>query len=347
MTDKGNYIIGKMRSEEGHTLFLGRVVATQGSNIISGYIEKNSHLPKLRQLFEIPRKDVVLDMGPTPYPGTVHKFDTSHLYTGHRKQHEFFGPIHFFYKPEKEVGSVLMQTFDHCATKLEKLKMPAVLQTVWEINPKEMKGKWAGFYRHSRAPHKLPHTLSIKPEVVPTVISEFAYVVYHEYGHYLHANYIRNPKVNAAWIRLFNTSIKPQTIDKEMSKRLLEALVEGEERPTDFKGQLEEEERLAFNWIIRTIGVEHAVSLKELDTLFVADSKDEIRALWPKRTLTKKELAPIVTEYATKNYHELFAESFAFFMLKKKLPAGIVKLMEKTLRNLEEPEEQSTEGDDQ
>lgn len=344
IASKHSYIVGKFKTEEGHTLFLGKITAVQG-NIVSGYIEKNSHIPKQRKLFEIATKDIALDLGPKPYPGSVHKFDTSHLYTGHKKIHDFFGELHFFYVPEKETGKVLMQAFDKAAAILQKAKMPAPEHTVWEINPKEMKGKWAGFYAHSKNYLKMPHRLSIKPESMPTVISEFVYVILHEYAHWLHANCIRRVKVNAAWIRLFNTSIKPQTIDKEMSKRLLESLIGGQERPTDFRGQLEEEERNAFNWIVRNIGQDHAVGIKELNLLFEADDMDSIKDLWPKRSLNKKELAPIVTEYATKNYHELFAEAFAYIMMKRKLPdgkampQGIINLMDKTLRVLDEPEE--------
>lgn len=343
MVEKNSYIVGKHRTEEGHTLFLGKVTAVQGS-ILSGYIEKNCHLPKLRQLFELSTKDVAVNLGPKPYPGQVLKFDTSHLYTGHRKVHDFFGDLHFFYVPDKKVGQTLMAAFDEAARLLKKAKLPQPENTVWEINPKEMRGKWAGQYAHSKKPGRQPHRLSIKPEMMPVVTREFVYVIMHEYGHYLHANHLKNPKLNAAWIRLFNTSIKPQNIDKEMSRGLLESLLAGEERPTDFRGQLEEQDRNAFNWIVRTINQDHAVNLKELDTLFIADDRDSIKALWPKRTLSKKELAPIVTPYATVNYHELFAESFAYYFLKKlpdgtRLPQGIINLMDKTFRRVEALEE--------
>jgi hypothetical protein len=179
---------------------------------------------------------------------------------------------------------------------------------------------------------------------------DFVYVILHEYGHYLHANHLKNPKVNAGWIRLFNTSIKPQAIDRDTITRLLEDLIAGEERPTDFRGQLEEQDRLSFNWIVRTINKDHAVNLKELDILFTADDRDSIRHLWPKRAITRKELAPIITEYATKNYHELFAESFAYYFIKKlpsgdRMPQNIIDFMDKTFRRVEALEED--QGDDE
>jgi hypothetical protein len=70
--------------------------------------------------------------------------------------------------------------------------------------------------------------------------------------------------------------------------------------------------------------------------------KDDIRGLWPLRNIPRKELAPIVSEYATKNHKELFAESFAYLLTGKKLPEPIVRLLEKSIShakaNVEKPE---------
>jgi hypothetical protein len=336
----GDYVIGKIRTAESHVLVFGKVDEV-GSGLVVGTVEKNRHVKQLRKSFEVVNKDVILNLGPKPYGGTVLKFDTSHLYTGRKITHDFFGPIHFFYVIQTEVGKTLMKAFDKAAEILRKAGLPEPVNTVWEVNPKEAKPtKYAGYYKHSRQSAKKPHTLAIKPEAVPMTVSDYLYVILHEYAHYLHANHLRSPKVNAAWIKVFNTSIKPQTIDRELSKKILKSMVDGEDRPSDYKGQLEEQERNAFNWIIRTIKQDHAVGIKELDYLFEADQKDEIESLWPRRTLNKKELAPIVSEYATTNYKELWAETFSFHYTKRKLPAGIVTLLEKTLRKVEALEDE-------
>ena len=175
----------------------------------------------------------------------------------------------------------------------------------------------------------MPHRFQIKPETVPA--TEYVYVILHEFAHYLHREFMTGAKLNAAWIRLFNTSIKLLTIKRDQSMRLLTALIQGEEKPSDFKSGLDDENKLAFNWIIRTIKADHAISLAELDILFEADFKDEIEALWPDKTLNKKDLAPIVSEYATTSPPELIAESFAFHLTKRSLPAPITKLMEKSI----------------
>jgi len=334
MTTKNDVIIGKIRTSESFITFLGRVTDVK-ANVITGIHEKDCHLPNKRKEFEIVAKDLVLNLGPNPYPGVVHKFDVSHLYTGHRKIHDFFGDIHFFYKPEKAIGKLLMEAFDKAQSILERLKMPAPEQTYWEVNCKEAKagGKYSGYFKPSRDPEKQPHVFSIKPESMPPTLRTFVYVIIHEYAHWFHHVYLTSLKANAAWIKLFNTSIKPQTIDKELSKDLLKRLVEGSEAPRDFRGQLEEEERNAFNWILRTISQEHAVGLRELNILFEAEQKEQIEKLWPKRTLLKKDLKPVVSEYACKNYHELWAEAFSLHYAKvQKVPPQIVELMERHIQ---------------
>lgn len=323
-----HYIIGRAQSGSGPRLFFGKVQSRSGT-ILEGYIEKDAHVSSLRVSFEIPVKDVVLDLGTNPHPGSVYGFDTTNRFFT-RKVHDFFGPICFFYKPDKAVAKKIFDAFDAAAKIIQKagFDFPAGI-SVWEIVPKESKGKWAGYFRKSKKPETNPHRFSIKPESAPD--SEWVYIILHEFSHYLHSSAMTGAKLNAAWIKLFNTSIRVRTIRKELSISLLENLVAGEDRPSDFKSSLDEDGRNAYNWILRTIKADHSVSIRELDTLFEADSKDEISNLWPQRTLHHKDLQPIVSEYATTAVHELIAESLAFYWTRRKLPSSITKLVEKSL----------------
>jgi hypothetical protein len=46
--------------------------------------------------------------------------------------------------------------------------------------------------------------------------------------------------------------------------------------------------------------------------------------------VSKKDLAPLVTEYATKHVKELVAESIAYHLSGKKLPKEVESLVDKT-----------------
>lgn len=329
-TMKNNYIIGRQRTKESSKLFFGRI-SNVNQGIIEGYIEKDSHIQDRKSLFEIPLKDLILDLGQSPHAGSVYGFDVTNRYQG-SILHPYFGRLCFFYKPEKEIKNKIIKAFDKAQSILEKLgfEIPYNGNSTWEINSKETKGKWAGSYRHSPKPEINPHRFSIKPESLPD--SEFVYVILHEWAHHIHKTAMTSPKLNAHWIKLFNTSIAAKTIKKEVSQRLLQALIAGEEVPSDFKSGLDEEDTLAFNWILRTIKSDNSVSVRELDILFSADYREDIEALWPQRTLFQRDLKPVVSEYATTSYHELIAESVAFYLTKRKLPQSIEKLTAKSLQ---------------
>jgi hypothetical protein len=244
-----------------------------------------------------------------------------------------YGDVHFFYKIKKETGASLMAAFDKSLKILKKHRLDFLPErwadlAVWEVLSAELGGKYAGRYKHSRAPEKNPHRFQIRPEKLP--VTEFEYCILHETAHYLDAELLESPKLKAAWIRLFNTSIALKTIPKEQSIKLMESLLSGQTPPSAFPSELEEDDALAYRHIIRTIKSEHAVGVKELDTLFETDNADEIRDLWPRRTIHQKELAPIVSEYATTNVTELLAESVAFHLLGRKLPKKITELVEAT-----------------
>ena len=327
--EKKNYIVGKMRNAESFRYFYGKVESiTRG--VAYGIIEKDSHVKGLVQGFEIPVKDIVVQLGENPQPGKVYGQEVGHRFVG-RKIHDFFGPVAFFYRPDKKISLKLWEAFDTAAKVIQKAGLPQPEHTIWEVVAPEPKTKWAGYFKFAPKAEKTLHRFSIKPEAVPTTVGDLVYVIIHEYAHYLHALHVTGHKINAKWIRLFNTSVKVQKIDRSTIERLCRNMLSGEDPPSAFRGQLEEEDMLAFNWIIRSIKADQAISIKELDVLFDVGYKDEINALWPKVDLNKKDLRPVVSEYATVNYKELFAESFAFYFGKRKLPENVVKLVEASI----------------
>lgn len=323
----GNYVIAKQRREEGFDIVFGKVT-DEKKGIVTIRVEKDCHIKE--RWAEVPTKDILLDLGTSPHPGTVYGQDvTSRLLS--KREHDFWGRYFWFYRPTKEAGAKIEDGMDYAATLLKKLKLPPLEDTVLELRSPEVKGKWAGLYKHSANSAKVPHRLSLKPEHEGTQTSRIAYIMIHEYAHWFHSNWVTGAKLNARWVRLFNTSIKMQTVTKDDSKNLLELMLAGGEKPSDFRRGLDEEQRNQFNWITRVVRQDHSLSLYELDLLFDADFKDDIREVWPKTTLNKKDLKPVISEYATTNYRETFAEAFAFHVTKTKLPEAVTGLVEKSI----------------
>ena len=323
--NKGDYLVAS--SDKKKPLLLK--VSSVEDNIVSGSLCKDYHIKNLRQFVEIQVKDILVNLGTDPSPGIVYNNNVTDIYRG-CKEHEEFGPLYWFYKADKQVIKDVMKGFDRTYKTLSKVGLEFLAHepdTIWEIQ-KYHNEKYAGRYCHNPKEGGISK-LQIKPEIIPA--TEYVYVIVHELAHRLHYKYVKSKKINASWIKLYNTSIKVTNINKSESEQLLEALLGGEMRPSDFKGQLEEDQALSFKWITRYINSNHGISIKELDYLFDADERDEIRLLWPTRSIPKKDLAPIISEYATKNYKETLAESLAYYLTGKKLPKPIVKLIERTI----------------
>jgi hypothetical protein len=327
LVQEKDYVVVKTSNSD--TISLARVNNIAG-NVLHCNLMKDSHIIGLRKEIEVPRKHVVAVIDPDdPRPGRVFGCDTSEIYRG-KKSHPEVGPLYFFYKPAPEVGEKIVKAFDKSVKILANAGLDFIIdpsKAVWEIHPFNGE-KYCGMYKRSRKPEKNPHRFIIKPEMMPA--TEWTYVVMHEYAHHLHSEFVTSRKLNGSWVKLYNTSILVKDVDAKQCRRILDNLLAQEAQPSDFKGQLDEGDALAFKWILKVIRTQHKLSIKELDTLFAAEFFDDIQDVWPEK-VTMNDLNPLVTEYATKNYRELFAESFAYYMTGKSLPKAVTALLEKSI----------------
>lgn len=323
MAQKDEYLICKINGTP--KTFLMKVSAVQ-SGTIHGFLAHDYHVPGKRVAVEVVPKDVILNLGADPRPGKVYGVEV--LRPVGSKDSPDFGKVTFFYKPSKDVGANLMDAFDKVAKIFKRQRLEFALgDGIWEVMAPQ--GSKSGMYKRSRKPDLNPHRFLIHPELLPA--TEYPYVIAHELAHHLHLEFMDNPKLNASWIRLFNTSIRPTSVSKEKSMELLKAMETHDGPPSSLGSVLSEEDTRAFRQILRAIQQYRAVSVKELDTLAESDDMDEVQGLWPKRAIPHKELEPVVSEYATRSYRELVAESISFYLVGKKLPKEVTALVERSL----------------
>ena len=330
----GEYVIyTEGQNEKGkHKYHLMKVTSIDGK-IVRGTLAKNSHLKALRQTAEVSKKDIVLNLGTEPYPGTVYGNDTSKIFR-ERMTHEFFGTLYFFYRAEDETKDQLFNAMSKVYKTLAQQKLEFLVDpttVLWEIYPHNGE-KYAGSYRQSRKPDELQSIAMIRPESCPH--SEWKYVLFHELAHHVDFHYLHRSddakKLRAQWVRLYKESMAPEVVTKADAIRLRDALFEQEDPPSAFQGQLEEEDAKKFKAIISWFGSVYSLSREELDTLWGADYKDDLKDIWPTR-ISKKGVKPLISEYSSKKPCEFFAEALAFYWSKKPLPKNVVKLVEKTL----------------
>jgi hypothetical protein len=308
-------------------LTCAKVEFVQGDDVGAVDVE-NMHIAQLRKGFDTKVENVIAIIDPT-HPSYHNKYPAIFE---RRVIQDDFGALNLFYDPSDEVVGNLKKAFSAAYASLKAKGLDFIVQPqtcVWEIYPYDG-GKYAGMYKRNSKPEKNPHRLSIMPEHTAYDHSWYSYVILHELAHHMHSEFVVGRQLNAKWIDLYSTSVPARDILKADTDRLLKALLEGEDLPSAFKGQLEEADEEAYKLILKAIKQQHKLGVKELDVLFVAEFNDQIKALWPE-TVVANDLNPLVTEYATKNYRELFAEAFAYYMTGRELPQEVKELVEESI----------------
>lgn len=307
-------------------------VTSVDTKTFSGILEQDRR--KAYREIELSRKHVVVNLGPKPVPGNVYNIDVSNIYQK-TISHEWWGSLHFYTRLEPAIMKTLRGSLDKTADRLTKLGFSAFAD-LFEVEIRAKKGKYAGMYQH-RPGQSL---LWFAPEWAqgsPAVMDE---VLYHEFGHAVRFNGLSEAtKIRQKWLRLYQQSIRPVTIPEKAFRSMLSHL----------KGQRDSDDEISFGEALKAFAAQSPkaektvdvlktwlrqvphLSTKELSLAWVAEDYDYLESVWPKASVDSSELSPVISEYATKNVEETFAECFAQYCLKKKLPEAYHSLMEKSL----------------
>lgn len=306
-----------------------------GQSVI-GRLERQPHIKEVTVTPAL--TEVLINLGKKPKPGKVYGFDLSMLYLGSR-EHSSFGDLYFFTRPEDKAVDSLWTALDTVTEKLKKVGLSKIfdLPCVFEIVPKH--GKYAGRYFHPKDVEKNPGRiqLSVGEEILEHAsIGNYTYVLAHELGHLIHFQCLSEyPKLNAQWVELYSETIGPLVVEGERCVELGKMIMGNTELGLKgFWAEVDEETKAELKLILKWIKEVKGITIKELDLLLQADTKSATKAFkdaWPKVDINSKSLKPIITEYATVNFRETFAESFAFYVCGKKLPPHVTELMEKSI----------------
>jgi hypothetical protein len=328
---QGDYCIAQVEDESGKTKnHFFRVRKIEGKEI-EGVLEKNTHLKPITVSFK--KKQIVLNLGVKPPVGSVFGFNVGSYYRG-KKSHPDFGDVHFFVDLKEEEKLSLRKSLDRAASLLQEKDLGFVLNDNLVLNICPKKGKYAGWYNHSSGPdgqNEIYVSLADinSPEAVAK--KQYLYVLVHELGHALHFNFVRDSqKLEAKWIELYNQSIGMRKVEAKECRAFLKSFLQAE---TDFQSWMssfeEDEDKAKLRLILKWVREVKSLSTREL--LFMIQDGQDLVDVWPNVDVCSKDLKPLVTEYACKNYKELFAESFALHMLGVKLPGSVLVLMEKSI----------------
>jgi hypothetical protein len=328
-----DYVVVQTKSERPKpTYTLVKVTSFSGSTI-NGRLEVNPHIKP--QTVSFPTSDIVVNLGASPAPGKVYGVDTSNIY---RKtlNHPAFGEVHFMCKPTPSEIKKLDSAMKSLHVKLKKNKLLFLIEdgsTTFEVVDHAY-SKYAGMFRMSKNRDRAPSRISVcaSANALATIgVDDYEYVLAHELGHALHFHHIKSfPTLDAAWLRAYTNSVTPRIVDRDLTHKL-KGLLLSERSVSGSLAMIPEEDmeaaKLCFRWVNTTCGLK----AKDLDLLLETGKDQTLTELWPSWELVLRELKPKLTLYSTKSYMELFAESFAYWITGKTLPAKLQSLMDKTV----------------
>lgn len=287
------------------------------------------------QTVEIQKDAVRINLGPTPPDIKIGDCNLAENFTVHQTEHSFFGAINWSFVPDDDVAKRVHKAYTGTAKFLTAngLSTLAQLPVIHEVYHKVT--KYAGRYKSSRDLSKTPGFLRISPLHEKLSLEQSSYITAHEIGHVIDLQLlIKRPKLRAKWIDLYHETLAPIVVDKETRADLLAKLKESASL-FDFKALIraDEDQVEAAKAIFAYINKAHGLRPFDIDVILLAESSDSLDAYWPtSSSCFTRKLTPSVSEYATVNVHELFAESFAFYVAGAKLPKAITALMEESLQ---------------
>lgn len=334
---KDDLIVATVRNEKDpdkETQLVIQVTKVLESSVL-GFLVRKSHFQETK--VEVQHEDICFNLGPNPPPISVAGVSLNERFT-HQTDHKHWGTLHWSFDPETEEGvkERVHKAYSITYSFLKENGLAAIteLPLVHEIHHKAV-GKWVGRYTGSTNLAHLPGVVRFTPlHPKSESIEHPGYTVAHEIGHVIEAQLLHtSPKLRAKWLSLYAETVSPVHIDKAILADLLDKLKTGESLKA-YRAAVATDESLlepakeVFVYLKRA----HGLTPPDVAALLEGDP-DSLDHYWPKSAACfTQRLAPSVSQYATKNVRELFAEAFAFKVCGKKLPKAVSDLMDTSLQ---------------
>ena len=299
-------------------------VESASKKIVTGTLDKDRSVePKV---VEVSAHSVVANLGAKPLVGKsaygvsiepfVKTVDEPHV-----------GSVDFYVKLKKEELSTLKKTLDYCFTSLKK-KGYEVKDIDIEFRPK--RGRYSGMYKFN------PKTNDKIIFRIHSYTENLKYVLFHEFGHHIWYRHLKT-KERAKWIKLYNRYTKIENISKELVAELKEDFLDKARADKyfdvkDWYSMVAEEHVDVAKEIIGLIYSTYHMDSDNLHDLIFNQDLDEIESMWPNYKLIDSNFEVILTDYATLNVKEFFAEAVAFHYAGMKVPKTLQKLLKVTVR---------------
>lgn len=317
---KNDYLVVKTEDDKSTRYSLCQALKPLTEDVLLVKLQQGIHY--MMRTAEISKENIVVNLGQDPKKGFVYGCDLENLY---RKTNSDTGiDLHFFVKTDAATEKKAVEGMVKAQKILSKQKLDKVLEypVIYEIWQK--KSKWAGSFTPGKDNSKI--RLFVKYGQV-----DFSdYIFLHEMAHAMDYYDLRDDELQAKWTRLYISSIKPSKIALAEARSMYKTLKTSDSL-SSWKATFDEDTKPKVNLIVKHIKQSHGIGAPELNALLKVQDFESIKSLWPNEDILSSELAPVITEYATKNLKECIAEGISLYLYGTKLPKSVTSLVEQTL----------------
>lgn len=270
---------------------------------------------------DIKKSDILCNVGSKPNEGSVFGISTSNIFRC-RKPIGKFGHLSYFRAPDKEIRSTIFHSFNLVAKRLEKLGLDWIFEESIIFECRKLRSTALGMYQPKRKVNNYSF-ISISEN---NMADGFPLTIAHELGHHVFTKL--DDYWETKWIVAYSQIVNPINADSSALKELKSNL-DNCDSIKDFLAIDDEEQKQLAKDCLKFIKKCFKVSNTELQKLFESDKERVIRAFPKSVSSCNYEL--LISEYAKKNYKEMFAEAFSMYVMGKELPKEIRILVKKTI----------------
>lgn len=253
--------------------------------------------------------EIVANLGKTPTVGSVYSKYVEPLL---KRETWDSTPVYFYTRPTKKEKKYINKKW---------LKITKNFKLNVDLHLKKNTSSVQGMFKCGKE----------KDILVLSPISwyEIDHVLYHEIGHHIWFRELsEKQKIRA--IEMYESFIKLSKIDDSSLKSRMKDLIKSGLTINQYKKELDGQDLLEYEAIIKEIKLLHNLSVSDLDLCLMNNC---IEDYWPKHFSKYSEIVVEFSAYASKNPQEFFCEAFAFFNTTPKvLPKSIRKKFKKLLR---------------
>lgn len=271
---------------------------------------------------------ILANLGDNPASGSVYGCQIRKLHT--QTEHAFWGRISIMRLLNDEEKDILKDIMKRTYARVKAMGLDKALQ-LDNFLVNQPKGRWAGWYKQDRKGYHI----SLNPKEFNskggTIITD------HEIGHAVWFQLVPDQK-QAKWVQLYNQYTKISRAPDEALSEVID-IVSAEPRKLDEYHEFLEDIEHGSEWLynLESALMEiHLLDRKDLDLyIWSLNNKQRRKAL----ERAAQNIGPLsgehdnfpVSEYASTNTREFFAESFCHYLNGLVVPEEVVELLIETV----------------